>query len=459
VRAHYSSSRLRSIPETTPAGVRELMAVRAIAKAFLKLDRPEDVFQLALDQVSPIVGALLSCIYLRDGDSDVLHLTAAHNWPERYARYLGEMRVRVGLGPSGRAVAEDRAVSVENIFDDPSAADWREVADELGFRSLVAMPLTSGGKVNGAITFYFADAGGLSAERADLLRTVADQMSATSEKARLISDLRRSNAVIHASNVELERQNAALLEARRVKDQFLANISHELRTPLTTVIGYIALMQEGVGGPVTDEQEETLEQVKQSSEQLLALINDLLALTSLRRGGESVKNEPFDPRDALRDAMAAAPAARPGVAVEVLDEPGAGSLTSDRPKVAKIIGILVGNALKFTHAGFVRVRVQAEGTEVVYTVQDSGIGIPAEAHHLVFEAFRQGDATATRRYGGTGLGLSLARRLARLLGGDVTLTSRPGVGSTFRLSLPMALGSTREIQADVDGAQHDAVAR
>ncbi|HYD55244.1 MAG TPA: GAF domain-containing sensor histidine kinase [Gemmatimonadaceae bacterium] len=428
-------------PAAGDVRLRELMAVREIVRAFLTADRPEDVFQFALDRVSPLVGASFACVYLIDGESELMRLAAVHNWPARYAPFLGEMRVRVGFGPSGQAAGERRPIEVADVFADHALEDWQEVAEELGFRALVALPLQTSAGVLGTVTFYFAEAWQFDAGAQQLLRTVADQMAATAEKARLIEDLRRANAHLADSNVELERQNVALIEARRVKDEFLANISHELRTPLTAVIGYISLMQEGIAGPVTDEQQSTLAQVKGSSEQLLRLIDDLLELTTMRRGGLEIEATTFDPREPLREAVREAQASlrspSPAVTVELVEPDIMPAMRSDRKKIAKVLATLVGNALKFTAAGRVTASVALRDGTVVYRVEDTGIGIPIESQDLVFEEFRQVDGSMTRRHGGSGLGLALARRLARLLSGDVTLSSEPGRGSVFELALPL----------------------
>ena len=423
--------------------LRELLAAREIVRAFLPADRPEDVFQFALDHVSPLVGAAWSSVYLIDGASELMRLAAVHNWPEKYAPFLGQMRVRLGAGPSGQAASECRVVEVDDVFADPALGDWQEVARELGFRALVALPLRASQGVLGAVTFYFDHTGEFGADARHLLQMVADQMAATAEKARLIEDLRRANAHLAETNAELERQYVALLEARRVKDEFLANISHELRTPLTAVIGYIAIMQEGIAGPVTAEQQTTLTQVKGASEQLLGLIDDLLELTTLKRGGLDVDVTEFDASDALREAVAATKGRPESVALEVDAPDVAAPMRSDRKKVVKLLVSLLSNAYKFTPSGTVRatieIRLSPRGDDdrVIYRIEDTGIGIPAAAQELVFDEFRQADGSMTRRHGGSGLGLSLARRLARLLGGDISLASEEGNGSTFTADLPL----------------------
>ena len=273
------------------------MAVREIVHAFLTADRPEEVFRFALERVSPVVGATFASVYLVDGASELMRLAAAYNWPQRYEPWLGEMRVRLGFGPSGEAASERRAIEVPDVFADPSLEDWQEVANELGFRALVALPLQTSSRVLGAVTFYFADARGFSTERRGLLRIVAAQMAATAEKAALIDDLRRANAALTESKAELEQQYLAVVEARRVKDEFLTNVTHELRTPLTAVMGYISLLQEEFSGPLTEHQRNDLALARDASDRLLALIDNLLEMTTLKRGAMDVQVETFDPRD------------------------------------------------------------------------------------------------------------------------------------------------------------------
>jgi len=425
------------VPDNPEPGLRELIAIREIVHAFLTADRPEEVFQFALDRVSPLVGASFACVYLVDGASELMRLAAVNNWPEKFTPFLGEMRVRLGFGPSGEAAAERRVIEVPDVMADPSLEDWAEVAHELGFRAIVALPLQTGDGVLGAVAFYFEEAGAISGETRSLLRMVADQMAATAQKARLIEDLRRANAALIDSNAELERQYVALLEARRVKDEFLANISHELRTPLTAVMGYLALMDEGLAGPVTDEQRRTLSQVKTSSQHLLDLIGDLLELTTLKRGGLEIKAAAFDIRDPLHDALASTRGRSDSVGLRVREPDQRILMVSDRRKIAKLLVALLSNAYKFTSSGEIRIAVSLAGDHVVYTVEDTGIGIPEEMHRQVFDEFRQVDGSTTRRYGGSGLGLSLARRLAQVLGGDIFVDSVPGEGSTFRVELPL----------------------
>lgn len=437
-RRRYATRTPRTPVAAEPPAHRELVAVREIVHAFLRADRPEDVFQFALERVSPVVGASFASVYLVDGASELMRLVAASNWPAKYRPWLGEIRVRVGFGPSGEAASERRIIEVPDVFSDPDLEDWHEVARELGFRAIVALPLQTAQRVLGTVTFYFNDPGGFTVEKRGLLRIVADQMAATAEKAELLDEMRRTNAALVESNAELERQFLAVMEARRVKDEFLANVSSELRTPLTAVLGNLSILAEQISGPLTEEQGNELEQARIASERLLVLIDGLLEFTALRRGALDVVVEEFDPRVPMRDAMRAAKEIPEGLQL-IAEEPvlALPLMRSDRRKISRIIASLLSNAFKFTLAGEVRASVNVSNGTVEYRVQDTGIGIERSAQLLIFDEFRQVDGSSTRRYGGSGLGLALSRGIARLLGGDIELASVPGQGSTFSLHIPL----------------------
>lgn len=443
--------RFQALGEMPESAIRELMAVREIAHAFLHADRPAEVFQFALDRVSPLVGATFASIYLVDGASELMRLAASHNWPERYRPWLGEMRVRLGFGPSGEAAAERRVIEVPDVAADADLEDWREVAQELGFRSLVALPLQTGTRMLGTVTFYYAEPGARSSETRNLLRIVADQMAATAEKAALADEMRRANVALTEANEELERQYAAVLEARKVKDEFLANVSHELRTPLTAVMGYVSLMQDELSGPLTAAQRGDLASVKHASERLLALIDDLLELTVLKRGGTDLQVEEVDAVSVLRHVMDTTDGKQPDVSAEIRANSSAIPMRTDRRKLTRLLGTIVGNAYKFTPTGTITAGAEVHGNRILFRVTDTGIGIPDDARRIIFEEFRQADGSNTRRYGGSGLGLTLARQLARIMGGDIDVDSIPGAGSTFTVDLPVdAPGAPRPSTAPND---------
>ncbi|HEX3868751.1 MAG TPA: ATP-binding protein, partial [Gemmatimonadaceae bacterium] len=196
-------------------------------------------------------------------------------------------------------------------------------------------------------------------------------------------------------------------------------------------------MREGAAGPVTDEQRTTLDQVRDASDQLLALIVDLLELTALKRQAMERTITDIDPREPLRDAIAATTGRRDEVRLEVHEPDIVPTMRADRPTVMRALKALLHNAFKFTREGVVTVVLRVEHDRVRYIVGDTGIGIPPDAQSIVFDEFRQVDSTTTREFGGAGLGLALAQRLAQSARGEITLASTPGVGSTFTLDLPL----------------------
>jgi signal transduction histidine kinase len=446
-------------PAATPlpaheTALRELQAAREIAHAFLTARTPDEVYRLALERVAPVVGAAFGCVYLRESD-DVLRLIAAWNWPAEYRDFLGEMRVRVGLGPTGRAVADNRFVEVYDILAHPSLEDWWDAARELGFASSVSLPIVLGHQPEGALTFYFRRTDRLDEADRSLLRLVADQLSATAEKAHLIEDLQRANLQLREQNVELEARFLQAEEARRLKNEFLANVSHELRTPLTAIMGFTYLLREGHEGALTQQQAQSVEKVEQAATVLMGLIDDLLSMANLQLGRLEVKPETCDAVALARAAMSGLPEPGPRVEVRTMAPDAAVPVRTDASQVVRILHQLIGNAYKFTPAGQVTVRVRVSSGSpwtpearaggdarhsIVWEVEDTGIGIADQDLDAIFDPFRQIDGSATRRYGGTGMGLALSRQLARRLGGDVNVRSRPGVGSTFTLSLPAGFG-------------------
>jgi signal transduction histidine kinase len=236
--------------------------------------------------------------------------------------------------------------------------------------------------------------------------------------------------------------NADLLEqakvADRAKSRFLATVSHELRTPLTALAGYEELLADQVIGPLSDSQLDVLERMRSVTQHLAAVIEELLAFSSLDEGREVVRPTDFLAADLVRATAAVIePMARQkhlDFGVSVPEEPI--RMTSDVDKVRQILINLAGNAVKFTDFGEVRIELERRTGEIRFTVRDTGIGIAKRDVERLFRPFAQLDAGLTRRHGGTGLGLYISRELADLLGGRIEFESNQGEGSVFRLVLP-----------------------
>jgi signal transduction histidine kinase/PAS domain-containing protein len=233
------------------------------------------------------------------------------------------------------------------------------------------------------------------------------------------------------------RMHESAREASRAKSEFLAIMSHELRTPLNALAGYSSLLEEGIYGPVNEQQRTALGRMRAARGQLMELIEQVLEMARLEAGRREPEaaEVPLDAlvRDTVEGLRGTADAR--GLALEVDAEP-VGTLHTDPVLVRGIVRNLLGNALKFTPAGRVAVRVRAVDGGVVVEVEDTGPGIAPELQERIFEPFFQADASTARRHEGSGLGLALSREFARLLGGDLSVRSTPGEGSTFTLRLP-----------------------
>jgi PAS domain S-box-containing protein len=227
--------------------------------------------------------------------------------------------------------------------------------------------------------------------------------------------------------------------ATQAKSVFLANMSHELRTPMNAIIGFTRLVMRRAQDVLPQRQYENLEKILLSAEHLLTLINDILDLSKIEAGRMEIHPVSFQ-LEALVDMClhTLEPMVR-SERIHVVKELEAGLplLATDQDKVRQILMNLLGNAVKFTTAGTITITARHHDGAITMAVTDTGIGIPAEALEHIFEEFRQVDSSTTRQYGGTGLGLSISRRLAQLLGGDITVQSAVGVGSTFTVTLPL----------------------
>jgi signal transduction histidine kinase len=250
-----------------------------------------------------------------------------------------------------------------------------------------------------------------------------------SEKARAEAEIAMTQA--EAARAEAESANGA-------KSDFLAVMSHELRTPLAAIMGYQELLADGITGPITDAQAQQLGRIKASARHLLSLIDEILTFTRLDAGRDTVIPETFLLDDALREACEIVEPLATAKKLEMrIVSPGPGvKVESDTTKVRQILVNLLSNAVKFTDKGTVSAEASVRANEFVLKVSDTGIGIQQEHLHKVFDPFWQVEQKATRRATGTGLGLTVTKRLANLLGGDVDVMSTPGEGTTFTVTLP-----------------------
>jgi signal transduction histidine kinase len=298
-------------------------------------------------------------------------------------------------------------------FDKEHLARMRE----LNYRSVMVVPLRASGRTLGSLSFFIAGSN---------RRYGEEDLALAEDLAR-----RAATAIEHARLYE-----QALL-ANQAKADFLAVMSHELRTPLTTVMGYADLLLGGLPEPIGDRAHVYVERLRGAAAHLLGLIDQILVYARLDLGRAELHPERALVGDLLRDAAALIEpvAAERGIAFHV-DPPEPHTIETDITKLRQILLNLLANAVKFTDEGEVRMCARREGREIVFEVRDTGIGIEPDQMDRVFDPFWQVDQSATRRVGGTGLGLSVSRRLARFLGGDVTVASQAGAGTSFFVRLP-----------------------
>jgi signal transduction histidine kinase len=277
---------------------------------------------------------------------------------------------------------------------------------------------------------------------------------------RMAGELRRVTGALQAANVDLEQQvsgrttelreanerleaNVEALQAvDRLKSEFVAVTSHELLTPLAFIVGFASSLEDGLMGPLSPSQQEAVGKILQGAERLTRMVRNTLEFSQVEAGQLAFHPERVDLGQAARDGVdgQAAQARKAGVELVVAVDPALPPAWADPDRVAQVITELLDNAIKFTpEGGQVRVAVSATPEGVVLEVADTGPGIPPEAIARLSQPFYQVDSSPTRRHGGLGLGLALAHRLARGMGGDLTVRSRVGYGSTFRVVLPLAL--------------------
>jgi len=231
-----------------------------------------------------------------------------------------------------------------------------------------------------------------------------------------------------------------LEEMNRLKSEFLANMSHELRTPMNAIIGYSSLLLDKVYGEISPKQEQGIKRIDTNAKNLLQLINNILDLSKLAAGRMSLFVEPCDLKDITEEVLGTMDClARERKLTLTSDVSEPILLRTDKTKLKQVLINLIGNAIKFTHQGGVSIKAEAltGPSRVRLYVQDTGIGIKDEDLPLVFEEFKQLDASPTREYGGTGLGLSITKKIVELFGGAIQVKSAVGVGSTFTVTLPM----------------------
>ncbi len=449
------------------------------------------VSRLILSELAPLVRAKHGVFYTLDEEASppALQLQASYAYRER--KGLGN-RFRLGEGLVGQAALEQEPIVLTDV-----PTDYVQINSGLGAATpttIVVLPVVFEGQTKAVIELasferfsathmsfleQFTESVGIvlntiqatmrtetllrqSQSMAQELQSQQEELRQTNEeleeKARLLADQNREvehkNQQVEAARHALEEKAAQLALTSKYKSEFLANMSHELRTPLNSLLLLANQLRDNPEGNMTDQQKMYAKTIYGAGNDLLNLINDILDLSKIESGTVSADptNVPFTHiREAVETTFSPL-AADKGVGLELDFDPALPrTILTDDTRLMQILKNLLSNAFKFTEQGSVTLQVapaqqgwspdqhvlNRAGHVVAFRVTDTGIGIPEDKQRLIFEAFQQADGSTSRKYGGTGLGLAISRELARILGGEITLSSTPGRGSTFTLFLPV----------------------
>jgi signal transduction histidine kinase/HAMP domain-containing protein/CheY-like chemotaxis protein len=432
----------------------------------------ESVSRLIMNELTPLVSAHYGAFFIADldGEETTVSLIASYAYDTRRQT---KTRFALGEGLVGQAALEKKQILVQDVPD-----DYIAISSGLGSappRNIVILPILFEGDVKAVIELAsFLPFG-------DIHRAFLDQLSVslgvvlnmiqtsmrteellvqsqklTQELQSSSSELQQQNREVEASRIALEEKAEQLSVSSSYKSEFLANMSHELRTPLNALLILAKLLSENKEGTLSPKQVEFAQTIYASGTDLLTLINDILDLSKVEAGKMELEWQDVDAPDVcdFMERTFVPSAEQKGLTFSARVAPDAPRrFRTDRQRLEQILKNLVSNAIKFTEQGEVTLEIRrardgdqftmpslvSAGTTGVmaFAVRDTGIGIPEDKQHLIFEEFQQVDGTTSRKYGGTGLGLSISRAIARLLGGEIVLESAPGRGSTFTLYLPI----------------------
>jgi GAF domain-containing protein len=355
---------------------------------------------------------------------------ASHGYPPDLDDYMTKIRFAPGQGTiAGRTALEASIVHVTDVLDDPEHT-LGDVVRKIGVRTMLGVPLLRERVPIGIIVLMRRMVRPFTERQIELAATFADQAVIAIENVRLFD--------------EIQDKNQQLAEASQNKSQFLSSMSHELRTPLNAIIGLTEMMVSNAARFGTEKALEPLRRVNAAGNHLLNLINEILDLSKIEAGKLDLNLEPVNLAKLIDEVVGTAGqlAEKNKNRLIVEAQENLGPLTADSMRLKQILLNLLSNACKFTKEGEVALRVRqvADGREwFELAVADSGIGMTAQQQAKLFQDFTQADSLTARRYGGTGLGLAISRKLARMMGGDVTVASEAGKGSVFTVRLPVGL--------------------
>src|SRR6266446_8035192 len=431
---------LRARTDELGQSVEELRALGEVTQAVNSTLELQTVLSTIVAKAVQLSDTDAGSIYVHDEAQQEFQLQANYGMSDDLIVALKDHHTDLSGAVAG-AAKQGEPVQVPDMQAEPHIPT-NEIMLQAGYRARLLVPLMRFNEVMGALVVWRKAPGEFSKNTIDLLRTFAAQSVLAIQNARLFQ--------------EIEEKSRQLELASQHKSQFVASMSHELRTPLNAIIGLTEMMVTNGARFGTEKAAEPLKRVHRAGQHLLGLINQVLDLSKIEAGKlelnpESVSLAPLID-EVIGTARQLAQQNKNNLVVEAQEKLGA--LTLDPMRLRQILLNLLSNACKFTTQGEVKLRVRkvADGRNwVEFAVADTGIGMTAEQQAKLFEEFTQADSSTARRYGGTGLGLAITRKLARMMGGDVTVASEPGKGSVFAVRLPA--GADTAAKAAINGGR------
>jgi signal transduction histidine kinase len=406
--------------------VEELRALGEVSQAVNSTVNLETVLTTIVAKATQLSNTEAGAIYVFDDAAQEFRLRATYGMDDKIVEEIRERHIHIGETAIGVAAERRMPVQIPDIQNDPSSLVL-DVIVRAGFRAWLTVPLLGADRVVGALVVRRKAPGEFPKHTVDLLQTFAAQSVLAIQNANLFT--------------EVEEKSRQLEMASQHKSQFLASMSHELRTPLNAIIGLTEMMFTNAARFGTEKAQEPLRRVHNAGNHLLGLINQVLDLSKIEAGKLELNPATVKLAPLIDEVVGTArQLAEPNKNRLVVEAPeNLGALTVDPMRLRQILLNLLSNACKFTKQGEVAVRARklVDGCDwIEFAVADTGIGMTPEQQAKLFEEFSQADASTAQRFGGTGLGLAITRKLARMMGGDVTVTSELGKGSVFTVRLP-----------------------
>jgi signal transduction histidine kinase len=406
--------------------VEELRALGEVSQAVNSTVNLETVLTTIVAKATQLSNTEAGAIYVFDDAAQEFRLRATYGMDDKIVDEIKKRHIRIGETAIGVAAERRMPVQIPDIQNDP-ASIVLDVIVRAGFRAWLTVPLLGADRVVGALVVRRKAPGEFPKHSVDLLQTFAAQSVLAIQNANLFT--------------EVEEKSRQLEIASQHKSQFVANMSHELRTPLNAIIGLTEMMFTNAAQFGTEKAREPLQRVHRAGTHLLGLINQVLDLSKIEAGKLELNPATVNLVPLIDEVVdTARQLAELNQNRLVVEAPAdLGVLTVDPMRLRQILLNLLSNACKFTKQGEVALRARklVDGCDwIELAVADTGIGMTPEQQAKLFEEFSQADASTAQRFGGTGLGLAITRKLARMMGGDVTVTSEPGKGSVFTVRLP-----------------------